>query len=274
MRNILLAFDGQHFSEGVVEFAKHLNKQQPIQATGIFLPSIDLAEILYSFGGVLSGPIYIDEVVTIDENILYENISRFVEFCKQNAIEYKVHAGETKNIIPQIVGYTRFADALVLSSSSFYSNLGKASQHDHIANALHKSECPVVLIPGQYHVPKSIVMAYDGSEQSVFAIKQFTYLFPEFKDTQVLLMYFDPSEKAIPERTNVEDFMRLHYSNVTISKMKIEAKKYLETWLLENGDTLLVAGAYGRSLLSEMLKKSFIEEVILDHKIPVFIAHK
>jgi hypothetical protein len=44
--------------------------------------------------------------------------------------------------------------------------------------------------------------------------------------------------------------------------------------MAEQDDYLLVAGAYGRSELSNLFKKSFLVEVIEQHKTPIFIAHK
>jgi nucleotide-binding universal stress UspA family protein len=42
----------------------------------------------------------------------------------------------------------------------------------------------------------------------------------------------------------------------------------------EQDSVLLVAGAYGRSELSGMFRKSFLAEVIAEHKVPIFVAHK
>ena len=79
---------------------------------------------------------------------------------------------------------------------------------------------------------------------------------------------------GVPDRENLESLFMHHFRHLTIFKLKISPKKDIEDWILSNGDTMLVAGAYGRSLFSEMLKKSFISEVINDNKIPVFVAHK
>jgi hypothetical protein len=37
MKKILLAFDGEHFSEGAFEFASSLNRKERILLTGVFL---------------------------------------------------------------------------------------------------------------------------------------------------------------------------------------------------------------------------------------------
>jgi nucleotide-binding universal stress UspA family protein len=274
MKKVLLAFDGQHFSKGVFEFVKQMNAHEPVMAIAIFLPSIDFVELLYSFGGVPAGPMYIPEVMQRDDKELNDNIKRFQNLCEADDIKYEVHTDFTKHIVTHIKDETRFADLLVLSSKSFYENLGEETQEDYLSNVMHKAECPVVLVPDNFRTPQNIIMAYDGSEQSVYAIKQFAYLLPEFRDTPTLLIYFETTRKEVPQRMDIENLVSLHFTHLTISRLRISPKKDLEKWIDDNGDTLLVAGAYGRSLFSEAFKRSFISEVIHYHKVPVFVAHK
>ncbi len=274
MKKVLLAFDGQHFSTSAFEFVKQMNCSQPIMVVGLFLPSIDYVELLYSFGAVPAGPMYVTKVHEVDHEVLNKNIAHFKELCIENNIKFSVHKDFDQHIVTKVKEESRFADLLVLSSTTFYSNLGTETQEDYITNVLHKAECPVVLIPGEYKAPKNIILAYDGSEQSVFAIKQFAYLFPEFRSTHALLVYFNTTEKGVPEHKYIEELSALYFEHFSIFKLKIGPKKDLEQWIHDYGNTLLVAGAYGRSAFSEMFKKSFISEVIHDHEVPLFVAHK
>jgi predicted transcriptional regulator len=56
-------------------------------------------------------------------------------------------------------------------------------------------------------------------------------------------------------------------------KWQLDPKKYFHTWIEDCKAAIVVTGAFGRSGLSQSLKKSFITDVIRDHKMPVFIAH-
>ncbi len=274
MKKVILAFDGQHFSEQVFEFARYLNNQSPITLTAVFLPAIGYVELLYSFAGMLSGPMYVTEVVKNSDDAMLKNIALFEDMCAKNNIRYQLLSDATTSPTQAVIDETRYADLLVLSGKSFYENLDDDTREEYIADVLHKAECPVVLIPDTFRLPDSIIMAYDGSEQAVFAIKQFTYLFPQLKGVRVLLAYFNKSSDSVPERSQIEDFLTAHYDLVTIFKLKITDKKDLEKWMEDNGDTLLVAGAHHRSMLSEMFRGSFINEVVHRHKVPVFVAHK
>ena len=61
----------------------------------------------------------------------------------------------------------------------FYENIGIHSSYDYLKDVLHDVACPVLLVPEKFDFPESVILAYDGSEESVYAIKQFAYLFPE-----------------------------------------------------------------------------------------------
>src|SRR5205085_1100867 len=119
MRKIIVAFDGEHFSEGAFEFLKRLNEKETILATGIFLPQADFAELLYSFGG-MSGPIFYRDFAIYDTVMIEKNIARFKLRCEQNGIEYRIHPLMDVHVISQVKSETRFADLLLLSSEQFY----------------------------------------------------------------------------------------------------------------------------------------------------------
>lgn len=271
MKKVLIAFDGKHFSESAFAFVNQLNQKSPVLVTGIFLPAIDYAELLYSLGG-MSGPIYYQDVPFDDTDIIQGNIDRFKELCTEYGIEYRVHPDVEKHVIAEVQEESRYADLLVISSELFYQNLGADTQKDYIETVLHKSQCPVVLIPEQYGTPENIILAYDGSDDSIFAIKQFFYLLPEFTKLKTLLFYSGTHD--VPSLENIKELTDCHFSDLYIYRMEADARRYFNTWLEDNGKSFLVAGAYGRSLFSEMFKKSFIADTIQEHKIPIFVAHR
>jgi hypothetical protein len=273
MIKILLAFDGKHFSDGVYNFVKSVNQAQKVMATGVFLPGVDYTELLYSLGG-MAGPIYVADWEQEDQNTAAKNMERFEQLCKQDGMEYRVHSNFTKHVVTQLREESRFADMLVLSSEQFYHNMGADIQESYIEKVLHHTECPVILIPENYQPLKSIILAYDGSASSVHAIKQFAYLFPHWKNMQTLLVYFNPKDHEIPERTYIEELVTRHFCDLTIFQMDIDPRKELTKWIVDTGSAMLVAGAYSRSLFSETLRKSFILDVIREHKVPLFVAHR
>jgi len=273
MKKILLAFDGEHFSPDIIEFTRQMNLHQPVLAVGVFLPAVEYAELLYSFGGLPAGPLYVSEVVPADETVVQKNIARFKEACAQAGITSHVHREPARNIVSLLHEESRFADLLVLSGKSFYEHIGEDNRDDYIENVMHKAECPVVLIPEAYKEPQNIILTYDGGEQSAFAIRQFSYLFPSYSNLNALLVYFagDKGKTVAPE---AEELLRCHYRHLTVTTVAVKDEREIEEWFLANNDPMVVAGAYGRRMLSELFKKSFITDIVRNHKMPIFVAHK
>lgn len=274
MKKILLAFDGAHFSEGAFEFARKLNELSPILLTGVFFPLIDYSS-LWSYSAAASAGMVIPLLEEEDAAMIEKNIDRFNALCQKNNIEYRVHKDFTDFALPGLKKETRFADLLILGSESFYENIGINEPNSYLKDAIHNAECPVVVVPEQFDFPEKNVLTYDGSESAVYAIKQFAYLFPDFTDNKTVLLYAKSGDEiAFPDEQNIEELCARHFNDLTLFKLGVNPQKHFGLWSSEKKGAILVSGAYGRSSFSMMFKKSFVSDVIRDHKLPVFIANR
>jgi len=273
MKKLLLVFDGNNFSQGIVDFARHINAADPVFATGLFLPAVEHAELLYSFGGIPAGPIYMNEVVPGDPENVRQNIARFEQLCRDNNMQYAVHQPDVKRIPDVIREETRFADVLVTDGTAF-ARADKQAQQDYASHMLHKAECPVVIVPGQFTEPQSLVFAYDGSEQSVYAMKQFNYLFPAYGGLPALIVHFAHGNTQLPQRDKIKELAGCYYSTNVVTQLDIHKKEDISGWLASNDAPFFVSGSYGRTPLSELVHGSFSSEVISGGKFMAFIAHK
>ncbi len=273
MKKIILAFDGEHFSEGAFAFAQRLNELQPILLIGVFLPQASVSN-LWTYSDSV-GASFFPVIEKRLDAVVMQNMERFEKKCQQNMIEYRLHDDAYELTLTALENESSYADLLIMGSEAFYSQMGTSVPNDYLVDALHHMKCPVLLVPEKYDFPKSTFLAYDGSENSVFAIKQFAYLFPEFKDKETLLLYAsDDPNHDFPNRSQIEELVARHFSDLSLFKLDINPKKYFSTWIGNKKSALLVCGSYGRSGISQMFRKSFIKDIIGDHQLPVFIAHK
>ena len=277
MKKIVIPFDGTHFSEGAFAFAEKLSERQPVLLAGLFLPEI-MYPGPYGFTGVgtLDIPALIPLLETDNKKLVNKNIRRFKELCVKHGIEHRVHKATEEFALSQLKKESRFADLLIVGSQLFYNYnaVNEADNEEYIASLLHHAECPVLLVPEAYDFPKQVILAYDGSESSVYAIKQFAYLFPELCEISTLLVFAAASEKAtIPDVVYIEELASRHFKDLTLTTIEADPATYFETWTLDQKASILVTGAYDRSSLSLLFKESFADKVIGDRKMPVFIAH-
>lgn len=116
-------------------------------------------------------------------------------------------------------------------------------------------------------------MAYDGTESSVYAIRQFTGLFPEICHLKTTLVYAGNEKNGIPDRDLIEELASCHFKNLSVSKIFEENSKKFSNWLKDQFNPLLVSGSFSRPGISELFNKSFVINIIKEHTTPVFIAH-
>jgi hypothetical protein len=273
MKKILLVFDGAHFSEGAFEFSRVMNELQPLLLTGVFLPQADYGG-LFNNADAITTPLNIP-VMDINKEIIQKNISRFRAHCENQGIEYRMHEDNLGFVLPELKNETRFADLLVIGSESFYNYIAIREPNEYVQATVHGSESPVLLVPEKFTFPVNNILCYDGGESSVYAIKQFAYLFPELTKNPSLLIYARrDTDTEIPDNIKMEELVSRHFPDLTITSLELEPRKNFYEWVSEKEGSIIVSGSFGRSLLSRLFKKSFASGLISDHRLPVFIAHK
>lgn len=274
MKKILIAFDGKHFSEGAMQMASWINEQEPALITGVFLSPIDYREVIGYTGMGMGTPVVMPPFQE-DEGLVRMNIKKFEERCLKEGFEYRVHKDTELFALQELIAETRFADLLIVSSELFYENIDHRQPNDYLKKTLQSSECPVMLVPEQFLKPFNLIFSYDGKASSVFAIRQFSYLFPACNRMDAMLVCAsEESDMEIPQLPLIEELMARHYESVNIEHLAGENREGLTRWVNERRGSLLVTGAFGRGELSSMFKKSFVTDLIRKHRIPIFIAHR
>lgn len=272
MKKIIIPFDGGNFSKGAFSFACNINDRNPILLTGIFLQAVNYTPLFF-FPSAFAAPLYVPVNEGVDEGVSKNNIEEFKRLCDKNNIKYKVHEDLDESALPQLMKETRFADIMIIGSEVFYSNITNGPL-EYLLHALHATECPVIIVPEKFNFPSHIILAYDGSESSVYAIKQFSNLFPELCSLKTMLVYAGDEKHDIPDDQLIEEFAVCHFEDLTINKIPEKDKNHFNEWLAEQSNPLLVSGSFSRSDISQLFNRSFIIKTIKDHKTPVFIAHR
>ena len=68
-----------------------------------------------------------------------------------------------------------------------------------------------VIAPFSFYGIDEIMLAYDGSASSVYAIKQFAYLFTELTSNLTLLTFVARNNEELPHKINIEELAARHY---------------------------------------------------------------
>src|ERR1043165_6784170 len=199
MNKVVLLSDKEQLPKGAFDFACMLNEQSPILLSGVFLPEFDYWNALYyySYGMSVPSPYY---PTPVDVTLANNAIAQFRRRCTLNNIDYRIHEKDYESIKDELRLETRFSDLLVFSNEAFYKDLDSVVSYEYTEDTLQSAECPVIVLPEHFERPDKIVLAYDGSASSVFAIKQFAHLMPELAKLETLLVYCNPNpNKPLPD---------------------------------------------------------------------------
>jgi hypothetical protein len=272
MKHLLFVGAGDQFPQGPFAFLAGMQLQDRLHVKAMFFRPVDSAALASArYGGSL---IPVLELEDNEKELIETHKALFARQCERHHIQYSLYDNNQEWDKDLIVRDSRFADLLLVSAQLFYATTDGNQPNQYLREALHAAECPVLIIPEDYTSVQHLFMAYDGSRDSLYAIKQFCYLFPDLADLPTELLYIkDEPGGAIPELENLKQFTRLKFDCMGFSKLPFKADDHFATWISEKQHALLVAGSFGRSPFSYTIKRSFAEKVIHDHKLPVFIAH-
>jgi nucleotide-binding universal stress UspA family protein len=277
MRKILLALDAHQIKMSAVDFACYLARVSRSRLTGVFLEDVladrpDLAASI-AYGLPLSAAPITGELQQELVEKTEENIRHFREACVCREVVSRVHRDRGVPV-GEIVDESRFADLIVVDPETSFAQRVESIPARFVSDMLVDAECPVVLTPSSFDRIDEIVFAYNGTASSVFAIKQFTYLFPEYRETKTQVVNVRQEEdKSIEDSFKIKEWLNEHYAQVEFHLLKGSPTDKLFGYLLDRKNAFVVMGAYGRGMISRFFRASHARLIMRTLNLPIFIAH-
>lgn len=259
MKRILVAIDTKQVNVHLIDFACYIARLTHSRLTGVFLDA-ETAELVYSEPAAknsLSG----------------ESIRLFREACTNRGTNCSV-CNEISIPAADLIKESRYAELQIVDPDMSLTEKKEELPSAFIKDILAHSECPVIMAPFNFYEVDEIVFAYDGSAGSVYAIKQFTYLFPEFSGKKITVVQVNEDGKNLyTGKEHVGELLQLHYSSIGYQLLQGKAADELFGYLLTKKNVFIVMGAFGRSMLSGLIRHSTAELIIRTINQPMFIAH-
>ena len=271
MKKIVVASDSKKFTSLVMHLLSQLHEEEPLFVVGGFSHSLNYAKLIESTTQPYVGLVV--DLVEQDRHAVDENILLFEHYCHHNHIKYRVHEEDHAFEIDNLVNESRFADLLISNGNLLNKNQANQRSTIYIKQALHKAECPVLLVPEDYKPFKRIAITYDGKKESMFALKQFCYLFPQFSSLPTEIVYLSEDDDEVPKLSLLKEYVAQNFSNINIEKIHLHPKNDLASWASEKKEMLVIAGSYSRSGLFNSIIDSFIDPILEMQQLPVFITH-
>ena len=273
MKRILVAIDASNFKTSLVDFACYLARITHSRLTGMFFHFQLEDETVEK----LKAEVYAGEtdwpIPEFNRKEYPNAILLFKEYCNSRAVNCDMFIdGEVP--IEELINETRYADLVVADPTNSFTDKIESVPTVFLKELLGRTECPVVVAPENFEWLNEIVFAYDGSKSSVFAMKQFTYMFPSFRDRLLLVVEVcEGDEHIVTEKERLSAWLQNNYKNINYLVLHGRPKDELFGYLLEKEKMIVVMGSFGRSMVSSLFSKSNAELLLKAVNLPFFIAH-
>jgi hypothetical protein len=189
-----------------------------------------------------------------------------------NGIDIQIR-NATENLLENMMVESRFSDLILVSASLSFNPGDTTVPSDFVLEFLPKTQCPVLVMPDDLQEIKEIFFTYNGKYSAVYAIRQFTYLFPQLKDIPVTVLTVLESKEDIPYKEELKQLLYKHYNNITFKILSGDTESALLIELLPKKNAIVTFGAFGRSKLSRFFKRSGADNILHIINIPLFITH-
>jgi hypothetical protein len=282
MNKIAVLIDALNFRPEMLNFAAHIAGAGRSTLVGLFCeePKLDVIPSMKAIGG----QVFVEEIVQDKEAhkereaTIAKNMELFRAACLQQEIPALVRriTGEAGT---KIIEESRYAD-LIVTNPSFSLTGDEKTPSGLVSELLNRAECPVLISPEHFERINEVILAFDGSASSVFAIKQFFYQLPGFAEKKIIVLHINENDTATDERKAENDqfkeWLDMHFSNITLVQQAGDARAALFNYFMEQNEPekkMLVMGAFGRGLLSTFFKPRTADILLKAADVPLFIAH-
>jgi hypothetical protein len=278
MKRILLTINAVDPDKNSLDFACYLGRLTHSKVTGVFLEDGTTENNARSKSFIDGG--YRDKNIhapTPDQlsrqQLIEKNISDYKEASLNRGVNFSFFYA-SGSPATELLAETRYADFLVADAATSFNRIFEGTPTDFIKNILKSTECPVIVSPENFEAIDEIIFTYDGSASAVFAIKQFTYLFPQLHDKKINVVHVnDTGEWSDTNRFKLKDLLKNYYYDLHFDILKGNIYNSLIEYVFHKKNALVVMGAYGRNSLSRFFKPSRADLVIKTIPQPIFIAH-
>lgn len=271
-----MAIDSLNLDDNAVHFAAYLARLTHSNLTAIFLQELVREDaVVLQLGEDTSDRevVIIQDSSGVEESMEFrdENIRHFRELVREAGVPATVYL-DNGDPARGIIGESRYADLLVIDPATSFSARYDGPPTRFVKDILQEAGCPVVISPKSFENIDNIIFCYDGSKSSLFAMKQFSYLFPELKTKRAKVIDLVTGEFP-GDKEGVTEWLKYHYDDAEWIAAEPEVTDALFNYLLRKKNDFVVMGAYGRGLLASFFEADFEEGTTRTTTLPIFVAH-
>jgi len=278
MKKLLAVFDGYKMSKSTMEYAIQLTKAIDAHLVGIFLD--DFLYHTYDIYKIISNnknyEAVMRELNQKDKKKRDAAVLQFEKACGTAAIRFSIH--RDKSIAMQELKHeSLFADLIIINEHETFTKYKEQPPTRFIKDLLSDVQCPVLVVPAIFKPIDKIVLLYDGRPASLFAVKMFYYVFGNLPGLPVEVFTVTDDKLTslrLPDNKLMKEFINRHFPKARyLIEKGVPEEKIVAHLSNHKENELVVLGAYQRTELSRLFKRSMADVLIKQVDTPLFIAH-
>lgn len=281
MTHVMACIDGSPQAAAVCDCSAWASKR--LDAPLTLLHVLDRQQ--YPVSGDLSGIIglgsrefLLQELATLDEKrakLALEEGRMMLDSARQRAISAGVAQPECRQRHGDLVESLRDLqdETRLLVIGRQGEDSGDAMQHigSQLENVIRTMERPILVAPGDFSAPQSVMLAFDGSATSRKGVEMLAGS-PLFKGMPIhLVMVAADTADNQAQLENARGVLTAAGFNVEIAIRAGEVEPTLHAYQAEHGIDLLVMGAYGHSRIRQFFVGSTTTNMIRTTSTPLLL---
>jgi nucleotide-binding universal stress UspA family protein len=177
--------------------------------------------------------------------------------------------------LDDVLKNSAFADLILVEARISLSDLLYFPLNVTFKDLLADAHCPVLMLRENIERVERVILAYDGSYSSIFAIKLFSYLFPGWRSLPTYLVTIHTKEsKELDYQEYVRSWLPRHFDKVEVKVLQGKVSEELPAFVNQYTDNpIVVMGAYGRTAVSRLFRQSLANAVLDKTGVFLFITH-
>ena len=281
MEKILLAINSHQINTNTVNFACYIAKITKSKLTALLLKDRE-AELISAdslnksfYKKVMDMPAPDKRYIEIDVD---QEVRFLLKTCEKNGVQADViikrESYEHKNSpADETIEASRFEDLLIIDPRTSFNTEIETLPTSFVKTILSASECPVLIAPDSFEPINDIVFCNDGCRSSFFAMRQFTYLFPQLCDKNVIVLEVGEGYN-LKNQEKINTWLQGHYTKIEFQKLAGVAADELFKYFLGKKNSFVVMDGYGRTAISNFFRKSSAGQAVRTVNLPLFISYQ
>src|SRR3954465_7020024 len=217
MNKVIVALDPLRLSKSTIDYAVFLAKEFNAHIVAAFLD-----EMVYHARPddedeefAITDWSKVDTVIKKEEQLRTASKTKVEKQLQAAGVHFNIHR-DHPFALRSLVKESLYADMILIDENETFSNWDSSNPSQFIRNLLSDAHCPVMLVPATFRPIEKFVFAYDGSPSSVYAIKQFSYLFPVTPNQQVEILMITPDKHSnhFPHQHLLKELLKRKYTTV------------------------------------------------------------